>query len=124
LYALADLFVFPSWYEGFGLPVLEAMACGCPVVCSSATSLPEVGGRAVIYADPDSPEEFAARIQEVLKSEELRQELADRGRRRAAEFSCQRYAAELVGIYEEVVSRAWPQPVGRDAARPRRRVDP
>jgi len=104
LYALADVFVFPSLYEGFGLPVLEAMACGCPVVCSSATSLPEVGGKAVLYADPSSPQELATQIGRLLDSGELRDTLGERGRHRAAEFSHQRYATELLGIYQEFVS--------------------
>ncbi len=104
LYALADVFTFPSHYEGFGLPVLEAMACGCPVVCSSATSLPEVGGDAVLYAAPRSPAELATQIKRVLDSRDLQEELRERGKRRAAEFSHKRYAAELIGIYEEVAS--------------------
>ena len=104
LYALAGVFVFPSHYEGFGLPVLEAMSCGCPVVCSSSASLPEVAGSAALYADAGSPEEFAAQIGRVLGSRDLQDELRGRGKNRAAEFSHERYAAELLGVYEELVA--------------------
>lgn len=103
LYGMATVFVFPSLYEGFGLPVLEAMACGCPVVCSSATSLPEVGGDAVLYADPNAPDELAAQVGRVLGSRELQRELGERSLQRAAEFSPARYAAELLSIYKELV---------------------
>jgi glycosyltransferase involved in cell wall biosynthesis len=120
LYALADVFAFPSHYEGFGLPVLEAMACGCPVVCSSATSLPEVGGEAVLYVDPDSPAELATQIKGILGSEDIREELRERGKRRAAEFSHARYAAELIGLYQEVASGPGSWEIGTRAGRHRR----
>jgi glycosyltransferase involved in cell wall biosynthesis len=84
LYAAASLFVLPSHNEGFGLPVLEAMARGVPVACSSVSALPEVGGDAARYFDPQNPEQIGAVIAEVLSDEHARQHMADAGRRRAA----------------------------------------
>ena len=87
LYSLASLFVFPSRYEGFGLTPLEAMACGTPVICSNATSLPEVAGDAALLFDPGDKEGLAALIQEVLSNPSRAQELRERGFVRAREFS-------------------------------------
>lgn len=95
LYENALCFAFPSRYEGFGLPPLEAMRCGCPTVVSSAASLPEVCGDAALYADPDDPEMFARRIGALLDSEELRRDYRARGLARAARFSWDRAAAEF-----------------------------
>ncbi len=104
LYQQAALFVFPSRYEGFGLPVLEAMACGCPVVCSRASSLPEVAGDAAILVDPLDVEGFARAIEQVLEDAELRNDLRQRGLRQAARFSWDRAARETIAVYEKVVS--------------------
>jgi glycosyltransferase involved in cell wall biosynthesis len=86
LYAAAELVVFPSLFEGFGIPLLEAMACGCPVVCSNATSLPEIAGDAALLFDPRSPEAMADRIAEVLGSAQVRSRLREAGLARAAQF--------------------------------------
>jgi alpha-1,3-rhamnosyl/mannosyltransferase len=99
LYALADLFVQPSMIEGFGLPVIEAMACGCPVVCSNTSSLPEVAGDAALLFDPSSTHDLAATLLRALSSVGLRQELAQRGRRRAAIFTWERAIAETLSVY-------------------------
>ncbi len=104
LYRQATLFVFPSRYEGFGLPVLEAMACGCPVVCSSASSLPEVAGDAAILLDPLDVKGFARAIEQVLEDAELRNDLRQRGLRQAARFTWDRTARETIAVYEKVVS--------------------
>jgi glycosyltransferase involved in cell wall biosynthesis len=103
LYAGADLFIFPSLYEGFGLPVLEAMACGAPVVASNASSLPEVAGDAAILVDPTDVEQIAAAMWLVLSQPALAAALRDRGLARAAQFSWDRTARETVAVYEAVL---------------------
>jgi len=99
LYAAAELLVFPSRFEGFGLPVLEAMASGCPVACADATSLPEVAGGAALLFDPGSPEQLAERVAQVLEGPALRRRLVEAGLRRAAAFSWGRAARETVAVY-------------------------
>jgi glycosyltransferase involved in cell wall biosynthesis len=100
LYAAADLFVFPSLYEGFGLPPLEAMACGTPVVCSNAASLPETVGDGGLLVDPTDVGALAEAMQAVLSGEELRKSLRARGLAQAARFSWRRTADETVAVYE------------------------
>jgi glycosyltransferase involved in cell wall biosynthesis len=97
LYRLCTVFCYPSLYEGFGLPVLEAMQAGAPVVTSSVSSLPEVGGDAGRYVDPQSTDEIREALAELLASEPERRALADRGRAQAARFSWERTAAEMLG---------------------------
>jgi glycosyltransferase involved in cell wall biosynthesis len=104
LYRSAEVFVFPSVYEGFGLPVLEAMACGTPVACSNATSLPEVGGDAVVYFDPHSVEEMASAIERVIDSPSLRAELREKGLRQAAKFTWEECARKHVEVYRRVLA--------------------
>jgi glycosyltransferase involved in cell wall biosynthesis len=99
IYATADLLVMPSTLEGFGLPVLEAMACGTPVVASSAASLPEVGGNAALYFDPLSAYELAAQIARVLQSHELRVSLRNLGIQRAKQFSWEKAARRHIELY-------------------------
>ena len=105
LYNGAELFVFPSLYEGFGLPVLEAMACGTPVVCSSASSLPEIVGDAAVTLDPRDRGGWVAAMTEVLENEELRADLRTKGPARAAGFSWEDTARETFGVYRSVLSR-------------------
>jgi glycosyltransferase involved in cell wall biosynthesis len=104
LYAGADLFVFPSLYEGFGLPVLEAMASGTPVVTSNSSSLPEVAGDAALLVDPTCVEALAEAMRRVLNDAELQADLCGRGLERAAEFSWERTARETVEVYRKVLS--------------------
>jgi glycosyltransferase involved in cell wall biosynthesis len=99
----AELLVYPSFYEGFGLPVLEAMACGCPVVCSGTSSLPEVGGDAVIYADPGDPDDIARGMARVLADRALRARMREAGLRRARLFPLRRMVDETLAVYREVV---------------------
>jgi glycosyltransferase involved in cell wall biosynthesis len=101
---LAIAFVFPSLYEGFGLPPLEAMASGTPVIASSVSSLPEVVGGAAMLVSPDNVFDIARGITEVLLDDELRNELIVKGRKQAASFSWARTAQEVLGLYEELVS--------------------
>lgn len=104
LYALCELFCFPSLYEGFGLPLLEAMTAGAACVASGVSSLPEVGGDAVRYVDPASISEIRDAIAELLGAERKRAELGERARRRALEFSWERTADGIVRCLEELAS--------------------
>lgn len=103
VYSLADLFVFPSRYEGFGLPPLEAMACGVPVISSNAASLPEVVGDAGMLVPPDNVEALAAAMRQVLVDDALRANLRARGLARAGRFSWDETARQTVRVYEGVV---------------------
>lgn len=101
-YKIADLFVFPSLYEGFGLPGLEAMAAGTPVVASNTSSLPEVYQNAAIYFDPLKPEDIAGKIKEILGDDKLRQELISKGKLLLRNYSWQKTAIETLKVYEAV----------------------
>ncbi|HEU5423624.1 MAG TPA: glycosyltransferase family 1 protein [Nitrolancea sp.] len=98
-YRAATVFVYPSLYEGFGLPVVEAMACGTPVVTSNVSSLPEVAGDAALMVDPTDQDALAGAIARLLESPELRATLRERGLARAAAFSWERTARETVAVY-------------------------
>ncbi|HVO97531.1 MAG TPA: glycosyltransferase family 1 protein [Bryobacteraceae bacterium] len=101
-YGACDLFVFPSFYEGFGLPILEAMACGRAVACSSATAMPEVANAAGILFDPYSVPEMARAMGDVLLDDELRVRLERLGTQRAASFTWERAAQSTLDVYYEV----------------------
>jgi glycosyltransferase involved in cell wall biosynthesis len=103
VYNGASVFAFPSLYEGFGLPVLEAMACGTPVVCSNATSLPEVAGDAALLVDPYSVDSIAAGLLRVLTDHDLRADLRQQGLQRAAQFAWERTARETLAAYQQVL---------------------
>lgn len=98
-YRCAKLFVFPSIYEGFGLPPLEAMACGCPVVCSSAGSLREVCGDAALLIDPDNNQAITDSILKILKNKDLRDELIGKGLEQARKFSWEETARKTLGVF-------------------------
>jgi glycosyltransferase involved in cell wall biosynthesis len=102
LFRQAACLVFPSLFEGFGMPVLEAMASGCPVVCSNTTSLPEIAGDAALLVDPEDPEAIAKAIRQVMTDGALRQELVARGLRRASAFSWRRHTLESLAVIRRV----------------------
>lgn len=103
LYRSCAVMAYPSLYEGFGIPPLEAMACGAPVICSNTSSLPEVVGDAAVMVDPSSTEQLAAALIRVLEDPELSARLRERGHERARLFTWERAAAETVGVYEDVL---------------------
>jgi glycosyltransferase involved in cell wall biosynthesis len=121
----ADALVFPSIYEGFGLPVLEAMTAGVPVICSDATAIPEVAGDAAVYFDPLNIEDIASKMALVARAPVLRADLAARGRVRAATFSWERAARETLAIYRRAAGQIITQahvPSYLDSPRPGREV--
>jgi glycosyltransferase involved in cell wall biosynthesis len=105
LYSAASVFAYPSLYEGFGLPLLEAMACGCPVVTSNRSSLPEVAGEAGILVDPVDVEQIAAAIRQVLNDPALAAAMRQKGLARARLFSWERCARETLDAYRRVLGR-------------------
>jgi len=112
LYNACDVMVFPSFYEGFGLPALEAMACGRSVVCSNTTALPEVVDSAAILFDPYRVDEIARAIADLLLDAELRARMERLGLQRAAHFSWQKTAERTLEVFREVAG----QPASRLAA--------
>jgi len=102
LYSAAELFVYPSSYEGFGIPLLEAMACGTPVITSNISSLPEVVGDAGILVNPTDIDELAFAIQSVLNSESLQKDMKFKGLKRAKLFTWEETARRTLQVYEEV----------------------
>jgi glycosyltransferase involved in cell wall biosynthesis len=103
LYSTASLFIYPSLYEGFGLPLLEAMACGTPVVASNQSALPEVVGQAGLLVDPYNVEAMAATMTEVLGDSGLRHQLIQAGLARAAQFTWSDMAAKLLVLYQQIL---------------------
>ncbi len=106
LYGTATALVFPSLGEGFGLPLIEAMACGLPAAVSGVSALPEIGGGAALYFDPTNAAEMAGAISSLLDDESLRSRLREAGRRRAADFDWAKTAAETLAFYRQVAGRA------------------
>jgi glycosyltransferase involved in cell wall biosynthesis len=102
LYQKALLFVFPSLYEGFGIPVLEAFACGCPCVLCNTSSLPEVGGEAADYFTPGSQQSLFKTVEDLLEDETKRQELVFKGMQRVKQFSWDKMTEETMTVYKSV----------------------
>jgi glycosyltransferase involved in cell wall biosynthesis len=106
-YNAAALFVYPSEYEGFGLPVLEALACGTPALASNSSSLPEVAGNAAVLVDPTDVEAIADGMQRLIEDPSLRSHLATEGPQRARSFSWARMAEQTLGVYRSVLESSW-----------------
>lgn len=103
LYQLADLFLFPSLYEGFGIPILEAMACGCPVVTANTGACPEVAGSAAMLTNPHSVQDIAEKVLRVLNNRELRERMVLRGFEEIKRFNWKKAARKTLGIFEQTV---------------------
>jgi alpha-1,3-rhamnosyl/mannosyltransferase len=101
LYSGASLMVYPSLYEGFGLPILEAMACGCPVICSNTSSMPEVAGDAAILVSPEDEIALAEAIDKAMEDSQLRQKLIESGYSRTSEFSWNKAAQNTISIFQQ-----------------------
>jgi len=104
LYGGAISLIFPSWYEGFGLPILEAMGIGCPVICSSTSSMPEVGGDAVCYIDPTNPHQIAAEMLRIEGDPMIRETMVLKGKKQALQFSWSKAAKQLNEFYKQIIS--------------------
>jgi glycosyltransferase involved in cell wall biosynthesis len=103
LYNLARLLVYPSLFEGFGLPLVEAMACGCPIVCSNVTAMPEVVKNAALFFTPTSEEDIADKIWSVWNDDSLRGQLVLKGRERVKQFQWERSARETIEVYRKAL---------------------
>ncbi|HEX5432254.1 MAG TPA: glycosyltransferase, partial [Bryobacteraceae bacterium] len=114
-----EIFVFPSFYEGFGLPILEAMACGRAVACSKTTAMPEVANAAGILFDPYSTEEMARAMGDILLDQELRMRLERLGAHRATLFSWEKAAKRTLDVYAEVAGEKTPDKNTKAAVRAR-----
>lgn len=104
IYNLADVFVYPSYHEGFGLPALEAMACGCPTIVSNTSSLPEICGDSGLYVNPYDPASIARRIYEIVNDEKLRGTLRKKGLERAQLFSWEKSAREHLDLFRGILN--------------------
>lgn len=104
LYAEAHALIFPSLYEGFGFPLLEAMACGCPVVCSNTSSMPEVCGDAALYFNPESIEDIANSLRKISLSESLRQTMINKGLKQVESFSWEKSASQVKAIIDQCLN--------------------
>ncbi|EKE02032.1 MAG: hypothetical protein ACD_20C00434G0005 [uncultured bacterium] len=102
-YKNAKAFIFPSLYEGFGIPVLEAFSCGCPLIVSNTSSLPEVAGDAAVYMDPKNEDSILESIKSVIYNNSLRQELINKGYNQVKKFSWQKTAQETKKVYESIL---------------------
>jgi len=102
IYQAASIFVLPSIHEGFGLPVIEAMACATPVITSNLSCLPEIAGDAAILVNPYQPNEIAEAMAKVLTNENLRKEMIKKGQKNALRFSWDKAAEEILKLFEDV----------------------
>ena len=105
LFKNAIAYVFPSFYEGFGLPPLEAMANGCPVVSSDESSLPEILGEAAVYFNPKDEKQMLYQIEKIIEDENLHQELVKKGYEQAKKYSWEKCAEETLAVYREVLEK-------------------
>lgn len=105
LYSLASVYCQPSFYEGFGVPLLEAMACGCPVVTSNVSSLPEIAGEAAIFVDPENSEDISRGLLEIIRSKKTRDKYIKLGFEQIKKFSWKKTIRETVNVYKKVLNR-------------------
>lgn len=103
LYKNASVFVYPSLYEGFGMPLIEAFCCGCPVVCSYASCFPEIAGNAAIYFDPYSISDIAVAIESVINNKDIREKLIVLGKLQSEKFDWNKSAKQHISLYEELI---------------------
>lgn len=103
LYCSAEVLLYPSFYEGFGLPILEAMACGVPVITSNVSSMPEVGGDAALYVDPFKVEDIKEKLDQLLRYEQLKKEMVKKGFERVRQFSWKKAAKETMRVYQSLI---------------------
>jgi glycosyltransferase involved in cell wall biosynthesis len=96
-------FIFPSFYEGFGLPVLEAMACGTPIVCSNTTSIPEIGGNTVVYCNPYDVNDIKEKIETVLNNKSLQKDMIKKGLEKTKQFTWEESAQKHLEVFKEVL---------------------
>lgn len=118
-YNACDLFVFPSFYEGFGIPLLEAMACGCPIACSNRTAMPEVAGKTAVLFDPASADSMGQALHDMLANLDLCQKLGESALERSRSFSWDATARTVLDVYQEVAgvpARVHRQPAPRALA--------
>lgn len=101
-YNLASFFVYPSLYEGFGIPVLEAMQCGCPVITSNVSSLPEVAGSSAILINPKNTDELSKKMEEIIMDEKIRETMRQKGLEQARKFSWRKSAAEFIELFQKI----------------------
>lgn len=106
LYKQAEFFILPSLYEGFGLPVLEAMQQGCPVITSNVSSLPEVGGDAALYVDPENTSDIKEKMEKLLTDKTLQKDLIEKGKKQVKKFSWEKTAQETLAVLQQVGGKA------------------
>ncbi len=104
LYSSAEVLLYPSFYEGFGLPILEAMACGVPVITSNVSSMPEAGGNGVLYVDPLNTNEIKEKLKNLMENKKLREEIINKGFVQARKFSWEKTAQETANVYRKLVN--------------------
>ncbi len=104
IYQLAELSIYISVFEGFGLPVIESMACGCPVITSNVSCLPETAGDAAVLCSPDNIEELGATIQKILSNNDFRNNLIQKGKTRSEEFQPKKYVENLISLYTKIIN--------------------
>lgn len=104
LYSAATVLFYPSLYEGFGLPILEAMSCGIPVITSNVSSMPEVGGDAALYVNPEDEEEMVKKLRLIIEDKKLQENMINKGFKQAQKFSWKKCAEETAGVYRNLLN--------------------